>query len=493
MTDQKGSYKQIVKATSVFGGANLFKVLVSLLKGKVLALFLGPDGMGINSLFVSSTNVITNITGLGLNFSAVRNISQAKESGDINKFSKTLAIFKKLVLFTALFGLISTLLFSPLLSHFTFGSNKYILSFAILGLMVFFTALSSGYASIIQGVRNIKNYGKQIVVSSVVSLLVTAPLFYFFRMDAIVPSLVIGALITFGVSKYYSRGIETIDVKVTKGDIVKEGRDMLKLGVAMMVATSIGALVHYLVNTYISYSGSLSDQGLYQAAMSITNQSIGLVFSAMAIDFYPKLAAVCNDNTKVSQMVNQQGEVMMLISAPILSILVVFAALAIRVLLSAEFMPSVDMVRVFALGMFFKSASYSVGAISFAKGEKKVFFILEGLYTNFSILLFLVAGYAYGGLMGLAWAFTAMHFVYLLVILVVTKKLYSYKPSLVFIKIFLVQMLIISSAMITTNIDNKNLAAVSGIIVIIVSVIYSYKELDKLIGIRSIVEKFIKR
>lgn len=493
MTDQKGSYKQIVKATTIFGGANLFKVLAALLKGKLLALFLGPDGMGINSLFVSSTNVITNVTGLGLNFSAVRNISQAKESGDISKFSKTLSVFKKLVMFTALFGFAATILLSPLLSRFTFGSDKYVISFVLLGLMVFFTALSSGYASIIQGVRDIKNYGKQIVVSSLLSLVAIAPLYYFFRMDAIIPALIAGAFITYLVVLYYSKESGAIKVNVGRREVIAEGREMLKLGIAMMVATSIGALMHYLINTFVTNYGSLSDQGLYQAAISITNQSVGLIFSAMAVDFYPKLAAVCNDNSKVREMVNQQGEVMVLISAPILAMLVVFSPLAIRVLLSAEFLPSADMVRIFALGMLFKATSYSIGAIAFAKGDKRVFFVLEGLYTNFSMLLFLALGYIVGGLMGLAWSFTIMHAVYLAVIIFVTGKLYEYRLSANYIKIFLIQLFFITTAAVSSLVlDNVSAIAV-GISTIALSFIFSYRELDKLIGVKSLLDKVLKR
>jgi O-antigen/teichoic acid export membrane protein len=493
MADQKDSYKQIVKATTIFGGANLFKVLAALLKGKLLALFLGPEGMGINSLFVSSTNVITNVTGLGLNFSAVRNISQAKESGDVNKFSRTLSIFKKLVMFTALIGLASTIILSPLLSRFTFGSDKYIISFVLLGLMVFFTALSSGYASIIQGIRDVKNYGKQIVVSSLLSLVAIAPMYYFFRMDAIVPALIAGALITYFVVRYYSKETGAVKMNVGGREVIGEGREMLKLGIAMMVATSIGALVHYLINTFVTNYGSLSDQGLYQAAMSITNQSVGLIFSAMAVDFYPKLAAVCKDNSRVKEMVNQQGEVMVLISAPILGILVVFAPLAIRILLSAEFMPSADMVRIFALGMLFKAASYSIGAISFAKGDKRVFFILEGLYTNFSILLFLAVGYAIGGLMGLAWSFTVMHAVYLAVIIFVTGKLYKYRLSANYIKIFLVQLFFITTAAMSSLVLDNIYATAVGISIIALSLVFSYRELDKLIGIRLLIDRLLKR
>jgi hypothetical protein len=61
----------------------------------------------------------------------------------------------------------------------------------------------------------------------------------------------------------------------------------------------------------------------------------------------------------------------------------------IRVLLSEEFLHISGLIRVLAFGMIFKAASYSIGAISYAKGDKKVFFLMEGGYTNLSFLIFL--------------------------------------------------------------------------------------------------------
>ena len=197
---------------------------------------------------------------------------------------------------------------------------------------------------------------------------------------------------------------------------------MVKLGVAMMLSISIGSFTGYLLNNFIINSGSVADLGLYQAGMSITSQSIGLVFSAMAIDYYPRLAAVSEDNGKVREMVNQQGEVTLLIATPILLMLVITAPIVIQILLSKEFLPITGFIRMLAFGMIFKAASYSIGAISFAKGNKKVFFFLEGIYSNVSMLIFSIAGYLLNGLAGLAWAFMLAHLVYFVIINIVIEK-----------------------------------------------------------------------
>lgn len=438
MSDKSG-YKTIVHSTLFFGGVKILQVLLNLLRGKIVAILLGPTGVGFNGLYVSTVTMVNNFTGLGLNFSAVRNISKSKESGDISKLSRTIRIYKNLLLFIAVLGFVVVVGLSGFLSKSTFGSTKYTLMFILLGLMIFFNTLAAGNASLLQGTRSLAGYAKHILTGSAAALLVSAPLYYFFGLNGIVPSLIISAFVTYLFSIYYTSKIEHDKVKVSAKETITEGAEMVKLGVAMMIVTSLTSLANYLTNIYIQSTGSIVDFGLYQAGMSITLQSIGLVFASMAIDYYPRLVAVCDDSEKLVKMVNNQAEVMLLIATPILVLLMIVAPVAIKILLSKEFLPIVGFIRLLSIGMVFKSATYAIGAVSFAKGDKKTFFLLEGIYTNSAIVIFSVAGYYLGGLQGVGYGFAIMHALYFLIITFVNGRLYSYKPSKHLLTILFVQ------------------------------------------------------
>ena len=45
----ENSYRSILKGTSVFGGVQVFQILINMVRGKFVALFLGPDGMGVSA------------------------------------------------------------------------------------------------------------------------------------------------------------------------------------------------------------------------------------------------------------------------------------------------------------------------------------------------------------------------------------------------------------------------------------------------------------
>ncbi len=489
----KNSYKSIAKATSLFGGVQVFQIILNLVRGKIIALLLGASGMGVNSLLVSSITMINNISGLGLNFSAVREISKSSETGDINKISVTIKIFRRWLILTSALGSIIVICFSPALSHFAFKNQNYTWAFILLSVMLVFNTLTTGNTALLQGTRNLKSFAKLSLTGSLIALCISSPLYYFWGIKAIVPSLILASAVSYLFSVYYTSKLKTTSVNVSTKKTISSGLEMVKLGITMMGATFIGSLVNYLVNTFICSYGSTADLGLYQAGMSITSQSVGLVFTAMSIDFFPRLAAISDDNFKIKKMVNQQGEITLLLATPVLILLALTAPLLIRILLSSEFMPITTFIRVLALGMAFKASSYSIGAISFAKGDKKTFFLLEGCYTNISTLLFNIVGYWLGGLIGLAYSFLFMHITYFLVINIVTAKLYRFSINKSLKKIFVTQTILITMVFVSFIVFSELYAYITSSFLAITSIYFSYKQLDKRIGISEYVNKILKR
>ena len=82
MSQAKSSYGSIMKATSIFGGVQVFNILVTLIRGKAVALLIGTAGMGLNGLLLSGLNLITTFTSLGINESAVKDISKVHATGE---------------------------------------------------------------------------------------------------------------------------------------------------------------------------------------------------------------------------------------------------------------------------------------------------------------------------------------------------------------------------------------------------------------------------
>ena len=98
---------------------------------------------------------------------------------------------------------------------------------------------------------------------------------------------------------------------------------MLKFGLMISLSGLLTLSVAYLLRIYISQLNGIEQVGLYSAGFTILNTYVGLIFSALGTDFFPRLSSVAQDNKLCKQLINQQSEITILIMAPILIIFIV--------------------------------------------------------------------------------------------------------------------------------------------------------------------------
>ena len=142
--EKEDSYSHIIKYTSIFGGVQGVNILVSIIRNKLVALLLGPDGMGLVSLFNSTIKLISDSTNFGLAMSAVKNISETYQSGDWVQLRSSIKLVRSWSALTALLGLIFCIAFSPLLNIWTFNWGNHTLHFIVLSPIVALTSVTGG-------------------------------------------------------------------------------------------------------------------------------------------------------------------------------------------------------------------------------------------------------------------------------------------------------------------------------------------------------------
>lgn len=481
-TEEKNSYRQIMKATSLFGGVQVFNIIIQIIRSKIIAVLLGPSGMGIAGLLTATTNLISNLTNFGLGTSAVRNVVVANSTDDINTIGKTISVLRRWVWITGILGMILTLASAPWLSQITFGNKNFTLAFIWLSISLLFTQLTTGQLVILQGLRKLNHLAKANLLGTSIGLIVTVPLYYFFRQDGIVPAIILSGLISLILAWFFSQRIFIKKVKITRDDIIIEGKIMLKLGFMLSLSglTTLG--VGYLIRIYISNTGGIGEVGLFNAGFAIINTYVGMIFTAMGTDYYPRLVAVSNDSKQTTQLINQQAEIAILVLAPILVVFLLFIHYAIIFLYSNEFTAINEMIRWAALGIYFKATCWSIGFIFLAKGNSRLFFWSE-LLGNIYLLITSIVGYKFWGLNGLGISFLVTYFIYTVQVFLISRKKYKYNFSNSFIKQFSFQFFLGLLCFLVVNIMAGIYFYVISTIIIFVSTWYSFKELDKRIGI----------
>jgi O-antigen/teichoic acid export membrane protein len=471
-----------MKATSVFGGVQVIGILISIIRSKFIAVLLGPVGMGITGLLTSTTDFIGYLTEFGLGTSAIRNVASANGTGNETRVAIIVKVLRRLIWITGTLGTLVMVVLSPWLSQITFGNRDYTLTFIWISITLLFTQLSKGQFVLLQGMRKLRYLARASVTGNLLGLIITVPLYYRFGIHGIVPSIIIVSVISLLLSWYFAKKIKIEPVKVSLISTYAEGKNMLIMGFLISISGIITLGTSYFVRIYINNTGGVGQVGLYSAGFAVVNTYVGLIFTAMATDYYPRLSAVAHSNELCKQTVNQQAEIALLILAPILMVFLVFVQWLIIILFSNKFIAVDTMMHWAALGMLFKAASWSIGFILLAKGASKIFFWSE-LIANIYALGLNILGYHYMGLTGLGISFMVSYLLYLIQIFVLSKIKYQFSFDAAFRRIFTIQLLLAIICFIVVKSISEPYLYISGLVLIIISAWYSYKELDKRLGL----------
>lgn len=494
MSRTETSYRQIFKATSLFGGVQIVNIIITVIRSKVVALLLGPAGMGIFGLFTTATNLIKEGTGLGLATSAVRTVAEVHAKENDKELGVIIAVLKKIIWLTALLGALIVLLAAPLISELTFGNRNYTVAFYWLSLSVIANQLTVGQNIQLQGMQKLSLMAKANMLGAFLSLLFSIPLYYFFRLDGIAPAIIITSICTFFIAFYYSRKLSVHRYWVSFRQAWSSGKNMVKTGIYISISSFSFLAQSYLTNIYINHTGSIDDVGLYNAGFAIVGVYVNMIFTAMSTDYYPRLSAVAVDSAKSNDLINQQAEVMLLILSPILIIFLIFAEWGILILYSQKFLPITTMVLWMALGMYFRAICWTLMYLLFAKGRFRLFFYNEMAYILY-FFAFNLLGYKYWGLVGLGISFLVAQILYAIQSLVITQFHFSFKPSKQVMNVFVIQILFGIMAFFLSKELHGLWRYIIGVMLVIVNVALSLKELEKRVDISGFIREkvFISR
>lgn len=429
--EEQNEYTHILKSTSVFGGVQGLGIAISLLRNKLVAVLLGPEGMGLTTLFYSTIKLVSDSTNLGIAVSAVKNISTAYEAEDEGQLNQNIAITRLWAMLTAMLGMFICIAFSHALSIFTFRCEDKAVDFIILSPIVALTAVTGGELAILKGTRRLRSLAVTSLTNMVCALLLTTPMYYIWRQAAIVPSLLVVAVSQMLLTIWFSLKAFPFDYKLTfkkTKSLLSDGKPMIRLGIAFVLAGILGSGADFLIRTFLNTHGSLSKVGLFNAGYVMTMTYAGMVFSAMETDYFPRLSACFHDSTRRTQTVNRQIEVSLLIISPMLILFSITLPLLLPLLFSSKFLPIIGMVQVMVLAMYMRAIKLPIGYMPLANGDSKTFLLMESIYDALMVIAVVVC-YEDFGLLGTGIAITIMSVVDFIMLLTCMHIRYGFRIS----------------------------------------------------------------
>ncbi len=476
------SYGTIFKTTFLFSFVQVFHILTRVAVNKAVAILLGAEGLGIISLYNNAINMLKSGCGLGIKQSAVRDVAEANKEGNVNKISVIISVTNKIVFFTALLGLIVTVVGSPFLSKYSFGSASYIISFIVLSIAVALNIYAEGQMAILTGMRRLRDLAKVNIVGSVVGMVVSIPLYYFMGLDGIVPSLIVSALCLFVVTKLYVRRINVERTELTLKSVFKKATPMIQMGSVLMVAGFAGIAFDLFVSSFIRYEGGFETVGYFQAGATIITGYFGIVLTAMTTDYYPRICSVNKDDNALNEELNKQVAAGIIMLFPLAVCFVFLAPFFITFLYSNDFIISTQYTDFAIFGTMIIVASNCMGMIFMAKMASKLYLILVLVVLACQLCVY-VPFYHFWGLQGLGLSYIMNGIISLTLYGIILYRKYKIKLGRTNFALLIVVILTIAFTIYARNLSVRWISIFIGSFLLITTTAFSVSFLKRKMGI----------
>lgn len=364
------SFARIFRSSALMGGAQAVTLATAFLRSKLIAVLVGPFGIGLMGVFNAFNANLATVAGWGLGTSAVRTVAGSSEAERDRKVA-AVRLFGRRLAWAGFFGVLLAVLPA---GYFTFKTQDYAEELLIAGLAVPCVVATGMWTALLQAGGHIGSVAKTQMVSSVVGLLLGLPFICFCGSLGIALSILLAASATAFVTwRAATKLCPATSAEPSPGDL----RELVHLGVALQVGATLGAISGYLVRLLIVRShgddlaAGLADAGYYQAAFAVTGSLPGVLFSATSSDFYPRVAAA-KDEDEASLITEKQIQASLLLAMPILMGLLTMGSLAVRLLYAKGFEPAAPLLDWFVWAIFGFLIGWPLGLWVMARRAKRL-------------------------------------------------------------------------------------------------------------------------
>ncbi len=428
ISSRGGMSRVILKAMGLFGGVQVLSILCSIIRTKLVAMWIGPVGVGLFGLFNQALEMINTATNLGVRNSSVRDISQAVEQRNKSSIARIITVVRRWSLWLGMGGALLTLAISPALSRFTFGDFDHVWSFAALAVAVLFMALTNGEYAVLQGLSKLKRLARVTVCGTVGGLLISIPLFYFLREDSVLPSIIAYALCVVAAA-FVLKDKEYPHVEISRQETTKMGAGFIKLGIFMTLGSFVSMIASYVFVSWLNNYSGTGTVGFYQAGYTLVDKYAGLVFAALGLEFYPRLSRIAGSSRRLRVFVSHEINIAFMVLTPLLLAMILLRSQLVWLLYSKEFEVIVTYISWGAVGTLFRAMSWCMAFVMLAKGDGKIYLITETLSAVIVLVLNVVC-YHFWGIDGLGFSYLASYIIYTIIVGVVYFIVYRLRMSI---------------------------------------------------------------
>ena len=401
-----------VKTISLSSVSVSTRIISLLVVNKVLALIVGPSGYAIIGQLQNIISATLSASSGFLNNGVIKYTSeyhdQPRKLANIWQ-----SAFKISLILIILIALILTIFSSNIASHLLNNSN-YDFIFSIFGLTLIFYVFNGLILAILNGKKEILVHTKITIFGSLISLLMTTGLTFFYGLEGALIALVTNQSIVFFVSLFYARRFNWFKT------IFKLNKDnqgvtrLIKFGSMGLAGALAIPLAHILIRNSLINNFGIDYAGYWDAMWRISTVYLMFLTSVLSIYFLPKFSEISDKTAIKTEFI--KGYLYLIPSTITISALIyIFSSQIIIALFSEDFLKMQDLFFWQLSGDIIKMCSWLIGYFFIAKAYIKIVVFSELIFaaTFYLLTQFFTSKFGFEGVSIAYFINYIIHFVFM--------------------------------------------------------------------------------
>lgn len=402
-----------LKIGLLFSASTFSKLLAGLVVVKIIAVYVGADGLGRLGQFMSLMSMITIMAGGGISSGVIKYVAQYREDGPALRASlgaaSLLAIVASVLFGAVLFGAANAI------SRWLFDSTEYGNVIRVLALAQVVIALVNLLVGLVNGHQRVQAFAVINILGVLAGALGVAGGCVIWGIEGAMYGLIWmpAANILFLLPWYFFVFKGKVADLAPTWNREKIGQ-YLKYSLMLLVSVCTMQLAQVIVRQVIESNHSWVEVGYWQAVSKISDAYLQFITVVLANYYMPRLAAL-----KLRSEVRSEVRSVYKIAMPVLATLSVGVFLArdliIVILFSRDFLPMQEFFLWQLMGDAFKIAAYIGAYVAVARARTTVYIAAEIFQAGMLVMLaYLLIGKF--GAVGASYAYCANYMLYFVVV-----------------------------------------------------------------------------
>jgi len=408
--------RELLRNLAVLSPLAVTTLIASVIQGKALAELLGPEGSGRFFLAAAFFSLATTLAAVGIHSAMTKLVSEFRGAQQFSLLWDSVHLGLLTVTATSALLIAVSAVFSEQLGELFLGGLEPSADrrFIVLVSAIAMVPASWGLVMLgfLRGLGRVRVYavaGSLMAVLTVVTVVGGAAWGGFrgaFLGAVAAQSL---SVVVLGLAAVRNAPRRRSPRRIFTSTAAKLESRVLFFGLLAVVAALAGSLGHTASRSYLASTLDLRAVGFFAAAWSITNRLPTLLYQTFSVHLVPTISSLGKDWRRISDEQNNALRLSLLAATPVLAVAIVATPLVIHILLSSEFLPMSDLLRVMLFGELLSLVYWATGIALYPSGRPLASAICEwswwllfglGLLVLTQSSGLLGAGYAYAGSYG---------------------------------------------------------------------------------------------